>query len=113
MQTVAYARFLKGEGARKFENNEDKKRSSLRFSPFFCPNLGENQKKKKKWSSPDSARFSTQIFCPNSKGGGGHDLILRTILRYLYITGTPKRGAMAQWPLPKYASVCESFVTTY
>ena len=59
--------FEKG-GGRKFENKEDqKKRSSLRLSPFFCPDLGEDQKK---GLHPDSARFFIQIFCTNSKWGG-------------------------------------------
>ena len=61
-----------------------RKRSSLRFSPFFCPD-----------------------FLPNVKGDGeGHDSILRTILKYLCITGTPKGWAMAQCPPPKYAPGC-------
>ena len=52
-----------------------KKRSSLRFSPFFCP---------------------------NSKGG--HGSILHTILRYSYITGDPKGGGGAWYNAPpKYA----------
>ena len=38
---------------------DQKKRSSLKFSPNFCPKLGEHQKKKR--SSP---KFSP-IFCPN------------------------------------------------
>ena len=40
-----------------------KKRSSLRFSPFFYPDLGEDQKKS------SSLRFSA-FFCPYTKGGG-------------------------------------------
>ena len=59
-------------------------RSPLRISLFFCPNLGED---KKKGLHPHSARFSAQI----SKVGE-HDSILRTILKYLCITGTPKGG---------------------
>ena len=41
-----------------------KKKSLLRFSSFFCPDLGEEQKKK------DLVRSSAQTFCPNNKGGG-------------------------------------------
>ena len=72
-----------------------KKRSSIRFSPFFCPDLDEDQKK---GLHPDLVGFSAQIFCPNSRDGG-HDSFLRTILRYLCITGTPKGGCMTQCPL--------------
>ena len=60
---VAYAEFSKG-GARKFENNEDKRKiSPLRISPFSCPKLGEDQKKK---SSRKLVRFSAQ------RTGQGH-----------------------------------------
>ena len=74
-----------------------RKRSSLRFSLFFCPILGEDQNKKR--SSP---RFSP-IFCPNSKRGGDHDSILRTIIKYLCIPSIPKGGGMALCPF-KYAT---------
>ena len=46
----------------------EKKRSSLRFSPLFCPDLGEDQKKKKGLQS-HLVSFSAQIFCPNSEKG--------------------------------------------
>ena len=70
------------------------RQSSLRFSPFLCPDLGEDQKKVFIQIQPVFLpRFSAQI-----EKGGGHDSIMRTILRYLCITGTPKGGAMAQWP---------------
>ena len=74
--------------------------SSLRFSPFFCPDLDEDQKKK--GFHPDSARFFAQIFCTNSKVGG-HDSILRTVVRLLCITGTPKGGGRGTILPPKYA----------
>ena len=84
--------FRKG-GARKFENNEDQKKFfPLRISPFFCPKLGEDQKKvrflvqnymktkhKKKGLYPDSVLLCAQTFCPSYKGGG-HAAILHTIL---------------------------------
>ena len=97
MQTLRGVRriFERGEGGRKFENNEDKKKgSSLRFSQFFCPGLGEDQKK----SLP---RFSPFFCRPNSKEGV-HDSILCTILRHLCITDTPKRGPWHNAP-PIYA----------
>ena len=58
----------------------------------FLPKFGEDQKKA---LHPGAVRFSAKIFCPNSKGG--HDSILRKILTYLCITGTPK-GAMTPCP---------------
>ena len=68
--------------------------SLLRFSPFFCPDLGEDQKK-------GLIPFFCSDFLPKFQRRG-HGSILRTILRYSYITGYPK-GDMAQWPPPKYA----------
>ena len=53
----------------------------LKCSPFFCPDLGDDQKKD---LHSELARFSVQI--PKR----GHDSILRTIVKYLCITGTPK-----------------------
>ena len=76
----------------KMRKMKTKKRFSLRFSPFFCPDLGEDQKEKGLHS--DSVRFSAQIFYPNFKGRG-HGSNLRTILRYLSFTGDPE-GTMAQ-----------------
>ena len=38
---------------------DQKKRSSLRFSPFFFPDLGEDQKKK--GLHTESARFTAEI----------------------------------------------------
>ena len=76
-----------------------KKRSSLKFSSFFCPDLGEDQKKNGLHSDSVSflPRFSTQI----PKGGGG------TWLNFAYYSEAfmhyrrPKRGeAMAQCPPP-------------
>ena len=63
---MAYAGFSKG--GKNLGILKTKIRFSLRFSPFFCPDLGEDQKKK--GLHRDSARFSAQIYCPNSKGGG-------------------------------------------
>ena len=48
-------------------------------------------KTKLKGLPSDSAPFSAQIICPNSKRVG-HDSILRAILRYLCIIGNPKGG---------------------
>ena len=46
MQTVTCAGFSKGRGGMKFENNEDQKKiSPHKISPFSCPKLGEDQKK--------------------------------------------------------------------
>ena len=42
---VAYARFSKGGGGRNFDNEDQKKISPLRISPFFGPKLGVDQKK--------------------------------------------------------------------
>ena len=96
--------FERWGGARKFENNEDQKKiSPLRISPFFCPKLpvGEDQKKRSSlnispvfWPKitwrpniknkkiglyPDSVLLCAQTFCPSYKGGG-HAAILHTIL---------------------------------
>ena len=78
------------------KNMKIKKRFLLRFSPFFCPDLGEDQKRGKGLHQ-DSVRFYAQIFYPNSKGGS-YVSILRAIPRYSNVTGDPKEGAMAQSP---------------
>ena len=59
------------------------KRFLLKCSPFFCPDLLDDQKK---GLHSELAQFSAQI--PK----GDHDSILRTIVKYLCITGTPKGG---------------------
>ena len=79
-----------------------KKKSSLRFSPFFCLDLGEDQKKEN-GHHLDSVRFSAQI--PK----GGHGSILRTILWYSYITGDPKFIDYWTWrnaPPPLNTQLC-------
>ena len=86
-----------------------RKRSSLKISPFFYPDLGEHQKKR---SSPRFSPFFCPDFLPKSQRRGGRDSILRSVLRYLCITGIPN-GGHGTMP-PKYAtddlSVCTSSV---
>ena len=62
--SLAYAGFSKGKGRGTGNLRIRKtkmKRSFLRFSPFFCPDLGENQKKEKKGLHAEFARFFNQV----------------------------------------------------
>ena len=79
---MAYAGFSK-EGGRKSENNEDQKQKGLHSDlTHFSAQMKVKTKKK--------VFIQTQtVFQPKIQGGG-HDSILRTILRHLCITGTPK-----------------------
>ena len=106
---VAYARILKGGDqarSQKFEKRdknqmrkiETKKKSFLlRFSLFFCPDLSEDQKKK--IFTEIQSVFLPRFLAPSRKGGF-HGSILRTILRYSYITGDPKGGTCTMSPPP-------------
>ena len=79
-----------------FESDEDQKKKVLIHSNsarFSAQNEEEDLKKSlhsdlgedyKKGLHPDQP-----VFLPNIQRGEGHDSILRTILRYLCITGTP------------------------
>ena len=52
---------------KKFENNENQKKiSPLRISPFFCPKLGEDQQKKKVFSQILSV-FVLRLSAPVTK----------------------------------------------
>ena len=53
---------------------DQKKKSSLKFSPVFGPKLHEGQKK------IFAHRFCAQTLCPSYKKGGGNAAILHTIL---------------------------------
>ena len=86
---------------------------------FFCPKLGEDQKKRssikfgpiyllKIWCRPKTKVFAyhlcAQSFCPTYKGGGGGSC--RNFAYYsmlIILSRQPKGGAMAQWSPPKYA----------
>ena len=46
---------------------DQKKRSTLKVSPVFVPKLGEDQKK---GLHPDSVRLCAETFCQTYKGGG-------------------------------------------
>ena len=48
-----------------------RKISPFRISPFSCPKLGEDQKKKEKRSLVRFVRFCAQTFCSSYKGEGG------------------------------------------
>ena len=49
----------------------------------------------------------TKLYAQLPKGGGGHALILLTFSCNFTVLATQRGGgAMAQWPLPKYAPVC-------
>ena len=63
VHTVAYAGFSKG--SRKFENNEDQKKGlhSDNLARFFCPDSGEDQQKR-------SSRKFSPFFCQIPKGEG-------------------------------------------
>ena len=66
-----------GGGARKFENNEDQRKISLlRISPFSCPKLGEDRKKR---LLVRFCSFLCSNFLPKLQIGG-HAAILQTIL---------------------------------
>ena len=89
-----------------------KKRSSVKFRPIFRPNLGEEQKKKKKVFTQGPSRFSpelTQIssqkpesLMPNLQRGGACLNFAHFTMQFCNLSN-PKGGAMAQWPPPKYA----------
>ena len=85
---VAFAGFSKkgaqarGQKFEKVDNNYmrkmmtkkmkiKKKRFSLRFSPFFCPDLGEDQKKKKVFTQIQS------VFLPKFQRGGACSSVAR------------------------------------
>ena len=78
-----------------------RKISPLRISPFFCPKLGEDQKKKKKKGlQSDFVRYCAQTFCPSYKGGGGpcRNFTCYSMLIILY--WRPKGGSMTPCPPP-------------
>ena len=77
---MAHAGFSKGGGgAGNVSIIKTKKNSPLRISPFFCPKLGGNQKKR---PSIRFCPFLRSNFLPKLQrgGGGGHAAILRAIL---------------------------------
>ena len=131
---VAYIGFLKGGGggggARKFENNEDQKKiSPLRISPFFCPKLGEEQKKslysiliqflaqnyvkikhkKKKRSLPRFCPFVSSNFLPKLQ----RRLPFRNFAYYSVLIILPWRskggGGHGTLAPPKYASAAGGY----
>ena len=60
-----------------------RKISPLRISPFFCPKLGEDLKKKDLQS--DFVRFcAPQTFCPSYKGGPCRNFTCYSMLIILY-----------------------------
>ena len=111
---VAYAGFWKG-GGQKFQKIWEEQRSEsevvpFKFSLIFRPNLGEEQKKKKKKVftqgpssfSPELTQISSQkpeSLMPNLQRGG-------PCLNFAYFTmqfcnpSGPKGGATVQWPPP-------------
>ena len=119
---MAYAGFSKGGGGggsfennEKFENNENQRKiSSFRISPFFCPKLGEDQQKKRSLLRfsvvfgpklcEDQKKRSSVRFCPFlcsdflPKLQRGHAAILLAILCQLYYTGDPKGGGHGTMP---------------
>ena len=86
-----------------------------KFSPIFCPKLGEEQKKKSSLkfpsiSSPKPKRKAQNIpfvwsnLMPNLRRGGGACLIFAYFSRQFYNPGDPKGGPWHNAP-PKYAPV--------
>ena len=112
-------RRILNRGGQKFQKIWEEQRSEsevvpLKFSLIFRPNLGEEQKKKKKKVftqgpsrfSPELTQISSQkpeSLMPNLQRGGGHASILLTLLCNFAILATQRGGAMAQWSPPKYA----------
>ena len=80
-----------------------KKWSSLKFSLFFCPKLGKDQKK---GLYPHSVRLCAQTFCPSYKGGGAcRNFAYCSML--IILPWRPKGRAMTQCPPPKYTPAVE------
>ena len=108
-----------GRKFRKFENKEDQnnKFSSPKPSPFFCPKLGEDKKKRSSLKfSPvfgpklgevqkkgfRAHRFCAQTLCPSYKGGAMPQFCILFYANYT-ILATQRGGPWPNAPPPKYA----------
>ena len=105
-------KIFKRGGGRKSENNEEQRKfSPLRISPFSFPKFGEDPKKRSslkfslvfdpKWSKslrPDSVRLCAQTLGPSYKGGGGEmPHFCRQFHANYTILAIQKGEAMATW----------------
>ena len=80
--------------------DDQKKRSSLKISPLFAPKLREDQKK---GLYPDSVFLCAQTFSPSYKGGACRNFAYYSML--IILSWRPKGGAMAPCLPPKHAPV--------
>ena len=82
MYALAYAGFSKGEQENLRILKTKRKISPLKISPFSCPKLGENQKKKKKKVFSQSLyAFVLKLSAQATKGRGRrHAATFHTIL---------------------------------
>ena len=84
----------------------NRKIAPLGISPFCSQKLGEDQKKRSSLKfSPDSVRLCAQTFCTSNKGRG-RVALLHIILCKFYYPGDPKGGPWhhalpLNTPLPK------------
>ena len=93
---LAYAGFSKGRVAGNLRIMKTKKRSPLRISPFFCPKLGEDQKKR---CSIKFFPFLCSNFLPQLQKGGGMPQFCILFYANYTIMATQRGGHCTMAPL--------------
>ena len=100
----SYARFLKGgRGAENLGIMKTKRKvSPLRISPFFCPKLGEDQKKKKKKVTQIRSVSVLKLSAQVTKAGGHGAICILFYTNYTILAnqrGEPWHHAPLNTPL--------------